>query len=143
MATLPTVPSFTFEETPSIATLNQLAYCVTFLNTLPAYCELEGSPNVGSGSATALQWPTKVTDRDSGWTSGSNTRYTAQTPGYYDLSACIDFAANTTGGRIGYFQVTTGSGNPGGAGNTTIFGDKAVGPSNTAVTSITLATVSP
>jgi hypothetical protein len=141
MATVPTVPSFTFEETPTTGILNQLASCVTWLNTLPAYALLEetSTTSVAASTFTALPWPTKITDRDSGWSSGSNTMYTAQTPGYYAVSAGIAFAVNGNGSRIGYFQVTTGSNNPGGAGNTTIFGTTANSPANASTVDCVLA----
>jgi hypothetical protein len=143
MATLPTVPTFTFQEDPSITVLSELAAAVTFVSTLPAYALLEGSPTLTTATVTALAWTTKVTDRDSGWASGNNTRYTAQTPGYYDLNACITFASSTTGARIAYYRVTTGANNPNGAGNTTIFGDKAVAAANATGNWITLGATSP
>jgi hypothetical protein len=124
MATIPVVPSFVTGETPSIAKLNQLAACVTFVTVLPAYCALTASQTLTSASVTALTWTT-VTDRDSGHSNGTNpARYTAQSPGYYEMSCSVTFAASSTGARLAYFQVTTGSGNPGGAGNTTSFGAK-------------------
>jgi hypothetical protein len=144
MAALPSYPaSFAFESVPSIATLNEVAYAVTFLSTLPAYALLEGSPTLTTATVTALAWPTKVTDRDGGWSSGSNTRYTAQTPGYYDLSACVEFASSSAGARIAYYRVTTGSNNPGGAGNTTNFADKACSAANATVTRLDLGAASP
>jgi hypothetical protein len=125
MATLPSVPgTFAFESAPSIALLNQLAYCVTFLNTDQAYTVLSatGSQSVSSSTATAVQWATPSVNRDAGWVSGHATRYTAQTPGYYDMAAKIDFPSNATGARGLYFQVTTQGNNPGGSGLTTQFG---------------------
>lgn len=132
MATIPTVPSFVTGETPSIAKLNQLAACVSFACVLPAYCALSGSQTLTSGSVAALTWTTG-TDRDGGHSNSVNpTRYTAQTAGYYSMSCSVTFAGNTSGGRLAYFQVTTGSGNPGGAGITTLFGDKASPPPSSA-----------
>lgn len=125
MATLPSVPgTFAFESTPSIALLNQLAYCVTFVNTNQAYTVLAatGSQSIGSSSATAVQWATPAINRDAGWVSGHATRYAAQTAGYYSLAAKIDFTSNATGARGLFFQVTTQGNNPNGPGLTTSFG---------------------
>jgi hypothetical protein len=143
MATIPAVPSFTFQEVPPDAVLNQLASCVTFVATLPAYAELQGGPTLTTATATALAWPVKVTDRDSGWSSGSNTRYTAQTGGYYDLSAGVVFTSNAAGYRAAWFQVTTGANNPGGAGNSTIFGYKGTSADPSGTTMISLGITSP
>jgi hypothetical protein len=125
VATLPSNPvTFATGSTPSIALLNQLAYCVTFLNVNQAYTVLgaTGSQSVSSSTATAVQWATPTVNRDAGWVSGHATRYAAQTAGYYDLSAKIDFPSNATGARGLFFQVTTQGNNPGGSGNTTQFG---------------------
>ena len=122
MATIPTVPSFVTGETPSIAKLNQLASCVSFIYTIPAFGQLTGSgQSLTNNTATALTWSV-TTDRDTGWAAGHPTRYTAQTPGYYQLDALAAWASNATGNRQAYFQVTTGANNPGGAGLTTAFG---------------------
>lgn len=124
MATLPTVPgSFAFGSDPSIATLNQLAYCATFISTVPAYMAgaAGGSQTLVTSTETVIQFAAS-TDRDSGWSGGATARYVAATPAYYDCSAHLDFASNSTGWRHGYFQVTTGASNPGGAGNVSAFG---------------------
>jgi hypothetical protein len=139
MATIPTVPSFTFQQAPSIAVLNQLASCVTFATRLPAWAALTGSQSLTNNTVTALSW-TAVTDRDGG-TSG--TEYIAQTPGYYELAAGVSFASNSTGVRLAYFVVTTGANNPGGSGHTTIFGTASAAASPTNVTRLSLGAVSP
>ena len=128
MATIPTVPTITTGQTPSIATLNQLAACVSFVYAIPAFATLTGSQTLTTATTTALTWTTG-TDRDGGHSNSVNpTRYTAQTPGYYDLNCEVAFASNGTGRRYAYFQITTGSGNPGGAGNITQFGYVAADP---------------
>jgi hypothetical protein len=136
MATIPAVPTFTSNSTPSISVLNELAACAAFVSALPAFCELSGSQSLASGNA-ALTWTTKVTDRDGGWSSGSDTRYTAQTPGYYDLAAQVTFATNATGLRQAYFQVTTGSG------NITQFGAQSVEPAGGVPTRLAIGIMSP
>lgn len=144
MATVPTVPSFAFQEDPTIAKLNQLAACVSFINSLPAYVSAVagGSQSVASSTETVIQFVAS-TDRDSGWSGGAVARYVAQTPAYYDFEAHLDFASNTAGLRHAYFQVTTGSGNPGGAGNTTQFGGCAVIADASTDTHVEIAQMSP
>lgn len=143
MAAVPTVPSFVTGETPSIAKLNQLAACVSFVNYIPAFASMTASQSMSSGSAAALSW-TEGTDRDGGHSNSTNpTRYTAQTPGYYDLDAYLNFEENSSGARLAYFQVTTGSGNPGGAGNVTQLGAKSSAASNSTPTRLNLGILSP
>lgn len=143
MATVPTVPSFVTGETPSIAKMNQLASCVSFINSAPAFAQLTSSATAfTTNTVTALSWA-KVTDRDGGFSGGSPTRYTAQTPGYYNCDALVSFAANVTGDRFAYFQVTTGANNPGGAGHTTAFGGCCVQAAPSGVTNMTICQLSP
>ena len=143
MATLPTVPSFVTGETPSIAKLSQLAYCVSFFNTIPAFGSFtDTGQSIANNTNTALTW-TKVTDRDGGWAAGNPTRYTAQTAGYYQASALLSFNASATGGRAAWFQVTTGANNPGGAGLTQPFGYSDSGPDGTSVTGVRIGELSP
>lgn len=143
MATIPTVPTITTGSTPSIATLNQLAACVTFVSVLPAFATLSGSQTLPSTPATALTWTT-ITDRDGGHSNSVNpTRYTAQTPGYYDMSASVTFASNASAPRLAYFQVTTGPNNPGGSGNATLFGGSMTQPAGSLATRVTIGQLSP
>ena len=143
MATIPTVPTITSNSTPSIATLNQLASCVSFACTIPAFATLTGSQTLTTATTTALTWTTG-TDRDGGHSNSVNpTRYTAQTPGYYDLSADVEFASSATGTRLAYFQVTTGANNPGGAGNTTAFGLKCTTPAGGTPARLSIGMLSP
>jgi hypothetical protein len=78
---------------------------------------------ISATTATAIGWNNAIVNSDSGWASGNNTRYTAQTPAYYLFEAVWQSTSETSAGYRGaYFRVTTGSNNPGGAGNTTSFG---------------------
>lgn len=144
MATLPTVPSFVTGETPSIVKLNQLAGAAAFITTLPAWCQLSGSgQNLTTGTVTALTW-TETDDRDNGHSNSTNpARYTAQTPGYYDLAADVRFAASGAGDRLAFFQVTTGANNPGGAGLITAFGALKTTADNTGTTNLAISMASP
>jgi hypothetical protein len=139
MATIPAVPAFTLGQTPTVTVLNQLAACVSFVNKLPAWASLTGSQSLANNTVTALSW-TVVTDRDGG-TSG--TEYVAQTAGYYNLAAGVNFASNSTGIRLAYFNLTTGGLNPNGSGITTVLGVASTAASSTSVTRLSLAIVTP
>jgi hypothetical protein len=141
MATLPSVPTFTTGQTPSIAVLNQLAYCVTFLNTVPAFGQFTASQSVSNSTTTALSW-TKVTDRDGGWSSGNPTRYTAQTGGYYQFSGLVSVPTTSSATCSAWFQVTTGSNNPNGSGLTQRFAYTDAGTTSGA-TALSLGELSP
>ena len=130
MATVPTVPTFTAGSVPAAATLNQLGYAVSFILAPPKAilqqvnaAPFSGGQAIPITTATAIGWNNAIVNSDSGWSASNNTRYTAQTPGYYLLEAVWQSAAETTGSYRGaYFRVTTGVNNPGGAGLTTSFG---------------------
>jgi hypothetical protein len=90
-----------------------------------------------------VTWGSTV-NPDSGWASAHPTRYTAQTPAYYDLEAAIGFASDSVFYvRQAYFQVTTGASNPGGGGNTTQFGGKCLQPDGSNESILTIAQLSP
>jgi hypothetical protein len=138
MAVIAPIPSFVTGETPNIVKLNQLAAAAAWVNAFPALAILEGTGlSVNNAVATALTW-TAFLDRDSGF--NGLTQYVAQTPGYYLCTAMVDWAGNATGARQAYFQVTTGTGNPGGPGHTAAFG--GIGTSAPAVTFDTIQPLS-
>lgn len=145
MGTIPAVPVFPAGYAAQGAQLAELAAAITWCMSGKPLTELEqrSAQTFTTGTAAAVTWDTKLADRDSGWSSGSSTRYTAQTPGYYLAAAGVSFSASSAGVRIAYFQVTTGSGNPGGAGNTTQFGDKATTASSTTLTRLSLGMLTP
>ena len=130
MATVPSVPTFTAGSSPTYTTLNNLGYAVSFLLQPPRAIlqQTNASPyasgqSISATTATAIGWNNAIEDSDSGWSSGNRTRYTCQTPGYFLFEAVWQSTAETSSGYRGaYFQVTTGSNNPGGAGNHTSFG---------------------
>lgn len=143
MATVPTVPTFTAGSVVGDTDLNNLGYAVSFLLAPPkvALQQVNASPFSGGQSipattATAIGWNSAITNPDGAWSSGSNTRVTAQTPGYYLCEAVWQSTAETSAGyRGGYFRVTTGVNNPGGAGVTTSFG-AARAPNVTSATGV-------
>jgi hypothetical protein len=105
--------------------------------------EQQTAQTLTTATLTAVTWDTRITDRDSGWASGSDTRYTAQTPGYYLLAANVQFASNATGARVIVFQVTTGSGNPAGPGVTTQFGRAGIAAVSGAATCASSKSLTP
>ena len=130
MATVPTVPTFTAGSTPGYAVLNQLGAAVQFLLTPPKAVlqqvnatPFSGGQAIAATTAVAVGWNSAISNSDGAWASGNNTRFTAQTPGYYLFEGVWQSTAETSAGYRGaYFRVTTGAGNPGGAGNQTSFG---------------------
>lgn len=59
-----------------------------------------------SGTTYALTFDTEDVDRDNGHSTSTNTsRYTAQTAGWYFVSATAAFAGNVTGSRLARFAV--------------------------------------
>jgi len=130
MATVPSVPTFTAGTSPTYTTLNNLGYAVQFALQPPRAVlqQTNASPyasgqSISATTATAIGWNNAVEDSDSGWSSGNRTRYTCQTPGYFRFDGVVQSTAETSSGYRGaWFQITTGSNNPGGAGNHTSFG---------------------
>ena len=125
MTAIPVVPVFPAGTAVSSAALTQCAAAAQWLCYTRPLTQLQqtGVQSIPNNTATAVTW-SKITDRDGGFT--STTTYTAQTPGYYLLAACITYAASATGGRQCYFTVTTGPGNPAGPGVTTSFALTAI-----------------
>ena len=130
MATVPTVPTFGAGSNPTNTVLNQLGYAVSFLLSPPKAilqqvnaAPFSGGQAIAATTATAIGWNNAIVNSDSGWSSGNNTRYTAQTPGYYLFEAVWQSTAELTSGYRGaYYRITTGANNPGGAGLTSSFG---------------------
>lgn len=126
---VPVVPVFPAGLPVQGAQLQNLCTALTYCFTGKPLARLEQAvvQSIPTSTSTALTWDTKIVDRDGGWSSGANTRYTAQTAGIYMVAACVSYATNTTLAREVSFRVTTGSNNPGGSGVQTPFaaGDAA------------------
>lgn len=128
MGTVPVVPVFQAGTVVAGATgtnnMQALCTALTWCLTGRPLARLQQAvaQTFTTATYTAVTWDTKIVDRDTGWSSGSNTRYTAQTPGIYLVSANIAWASNSSNLRAQYFQVTTGSNNPYGAAVTIPFG---------------------
>ena len=130
MATVPSVPTFTAGSSPTYTTLNNLGYAVQFALQPPRavlqqtnVAPVSGGQAITATTDTAVIFTVAVLDSDSGWSTSSRTRYTAQTPGYFRFDGVWQATAETTSGYRGArFRVTTGANNPGGAGLTSSFG---------------------
>lgn len=131
---VPVVPSLPAGTAVTAAQMAQLAAAVQFLLT-PVLAQLQqtstapvsGGQSIPITTPTAVIWTAQIADPDNGWTPAAPTRYTAQTPGYYWCSAAWQSTAETSSTYRGaYFQATTGPGNPGGAGTTTVFGSARI-----------------
>lgn len=121
MATVPSFPSFPANDA-NLARLNQLSAAVAFACRCPVIFHLYKTVNqpVASASQVPVSWDAASADSDNGWDPAKSSRYTARTPGYF----CCDWGANVASSGVdGELQialrVTTGPGNPGGAGTVT------------------------
>lgn len=144
MGTIPPVPVFPAGRAATGAAMQALATATTYVLSGKPEAQLtqNATQSLTNSTQTAIAWQSKITDRDGGWSSGSNTRYTAQTRGLYQLAACICYAANATGSREAMFRITTGANNPAGAGVTTTFGFTSLPPSS-GVTAVPAASLTP
>jgi hypothetical protein len=61
--------------------------------------------SIPNNAFTAVTLDTRDQDSAGGWSSGSNTRYTAQYAGWYECSGSAGFAANATGSRAAAWSV--------------------------------------
>jgi hypothetical protein len=134
MGTIPAVPTFPAGYAAQGAQLAELCAAITWLMSGKPLAQLAQNvaQSLTNATAAAVSWDTKVTDRDSGWSSSHDTRYTAQTPGYYLAAASVSIGTSS-GAQIAFFQVTTGSNNPAGSGVTTKFGRAAIPASGACV----------
>jgi hypothetical protein len=121
MTTVPVITTFPAGTVASSAALTAASAAAQWLAQSRPVTQLTqtSAQAFPAATATAVQWAA-VTDRDSGFSGPS--QYIARTSGFYLLAASVTWTANATGARQLYFTVTTGSGNPAGAGITTGFG---------------------
>jgi hypothetical protein len=145
MGTVPVVPSFPAGYAAQGAQLAELCTAITWLMSGKPLTRLEqtAAQTLTTATTAPVTWDAKIVDRDSGWSSGSDSRYTAQTPGYYLLAACVSFASNATGARVVAFQVTTGPNNPAGSGLTTLFGRTGIPAASGAASSASAKSLTP
>lgn len=118
--TIPTIPPMAAGYVVQASDMNNLAYGATFLLTKPIARVRDGAGSfaIPSPSFGSVPFNVKDFDTDGMWSSGSNTRLTVQTPGFYKVSYAVDALAGS-GAALPmntYVQVTTGANNPQGAG---------------------------
>lgn len=129
MATLPTIPGFSFQEVATTSKLNQLGGAVSFATQVPIVASLKRSStqSISANTATAVQWNVEEVDSDGMHSNSVNpSRLTCQTQGYYRFHAVASMNVTATAAEYqAWFQQTTGSNNPLGAGLTQTFGADA------------------
>lgn len=115
---IPTIPAMPAGYVATTADMNNLAAACTFLLGKPAARVHDGAGGQTIGAAnTTIAFNTKDYDTDSMWASGTNTRLTIQTPGWYKFRYGV---SSTTGGHVISSKIlsTTGPNNPAGSGIT-------------------------
>lgn len=148
MATLPTVPTFTANSSPSVATLNQLGTAVKFVSQMPIVVSMKLGSNqsISASTSTPLSWGTEEVDSDGMHSAGNPTRFTSATQGYYKFHATVAMNETGTAAYTGcWFKRTTGVNNPLGAGNTIDFGGNTFlsGTTTSDFRSMTLSSITP
>lgn len=139
MGAIPVVPAFPAGTLTASAALDELCTAITWCLSGRPLCQLTktGTQSIPNSTQTAIQWGTRIVDRDGGWALATQTEYIAQTPGIYKVSAFVPWAADSIGSRRLTFQVNTGSNNPAGSGNTTLFGTSSMVSSSASLASCT------
>ena len=102
MATIPPLTTWSVGELPTSAILNsRIRDAINFLKSPPlAIFRKTANQNTSSGTWTAINWDVEDVDTDGGHSNvTNNTRYTAQTAGWYLVTGQIHWTANATGFR--------------------------------------------
>lgn len=96
---VPTTRLFTAGEVLTGATLNQtITSTSNFLLGKPLARLIRTASTTVAAAGTALSWGGEDLDRDNGHSNvTNNSRYTANTPGWYLLTGSVQFGSNTTG----------------------------------------------
>lgn len=120
MVVRPIVPLFPANDT-SITNLNNVASCAAFVSETPVswYYVKTTTQTVLGGSSVQVLYGTTYFDPDG--VHGGNGAV-IQTPGFYDCECTVPTGDPSSFTMQLWFQVTTGSANPLGAGKTLIFG---------------------
>jgi len=136
---VPNVPSQQAGEVATSADMNTYSAAAAFLLAPPLVIVQQSSTSsVGTG-ATAVPWHVTIRDNDGMYSSGANTRLTVVTPGFWEVRYCLNIGVG--GGHLStYLQVTTGSGNPQGAGSSFEWGNGQATEAGTNDMSVCVAT---
>lgn len=115
--TIPVIPSTPAGHIATDGDMNAMAAACTFLLTKPTVRVHDAAGGLAIGTtATTIPFNTKDYDTDGMWATGTNTRLTIQTPGWYKFRYSIatagSHAVNTK------MRSTTGPNNPAGSGVT-------------------------
>lgn len=114
--TIPTLPSLPAGYVATSTDMNNLSAACTFLLTKPLTRVHDAAGTLAiATSATAVPFNTADYDTDGMWSSGSNTKLTVQTPGWYKVAYAISAAGGTNPFNT-YVAGTTGPNNPQGTG---------------------------
>jgi hypothetical protein len=116
--TIPTIPTLPAGYIVTATDMNNLSAGATFLLNKPLtrVHDAAGTQAV-TATAAAIAFNTVDMDTDTMWSSGSNTKLTVQTPGFYKISYLADaLGASSSAPMNTYVQVITGANNPLGSG---------------------------
>jgi hypothetical protein len=117
--TVPTIPSLPAGHVVTLADMQALASAATFLLTKPIVLieQVINAQAINTGLNTLNNFTAGglIYDTDGMWSSGTPSRLTVQTPGWYRVSYGIN--CGTSGGTYGScVRSTTGANNPAGSG---------------------------
>lgn len=100
---LPSPITWAVAYKPKSADFNaQVRDPLNFLLNPPYFVAYQHTAQTLTNNAfTAVTWDTVTTDTYTGWSSGANTKYTAQVAGWYHVTSHVSFANNGTGRRAG------------------------------------------
>ncbi len=117
--TIPTIPSLPAGYIVQPGDLNNIAAGCTFLlgKPLSRVHQASSGQSIAVSPGTKVNWDTVDFDPDGMYSVGSPSQLTIQTPGFYKIRYMVQMTASTNIGNA-YVLVTTGSGNPAGAGIT-------------------------
>lgn len=120
MATVPSAPSEAAGNISASADWNAWATATSYLlgsgaGKCPMFWLLMSAAQTFTTSAAAVTWAGATTapiykDNDGGWSSGSPTKYTIQTKGYWTVDYTVN-AGTSASNLLTYVQVTTTSSN--------------------------------
>jgi hypothetical protein len=119
--TIPVIPRLDAGHIVTLSDMQALSSAATFLLAKPiVLIEQVANPQaIGTSATTLNNWSGAgvIYDTDSMWNSGTSSRLTAQTPGWYRVAYAVN--CSTAGGTYNTnLKSTTGANNPAGAGVT-------------------------
>lgn len=117
---IPTIPALNAGHVVTLSEMQQLCSAANFLLSPPMTMVLDetGAQAIGLiGSPTTITFTNDLKDVDGAWSSGSPSRLTIQTPGWYKVRYVVNcLQVGSASPYCTYLTSTTGSNNPAGAG---------------------------